>query len=201
MTVDILLTKLAANSHLIGSLISLSIIWWFIKKSVIHFKNRNPTAMSPVELSHKEPEPKPNPDIELERIRAFKIEPMTGDQLKDKDYGPFVCCPCCGYKTIQSTYDICEVCWWECDGLEFNYPDDHVIGGPNSDYSLAEAKSNFERFGTMYRESDIKHKELLTSAVPSDSRNSRAHDMKVMAKSPLLNKIGYTREVEFRLEA
>ena len=33
-------------------------------------------------------------------------------------------CPCCGYKTLDeeppNTYDICEICFWEDDGFQYN---------------------------------------------------------------------------------
>nr|WP_315363599.1 CPCC family cysteine-rich protein [Cytobacillus firmus] len=42
-------------------------------------------------------------------------------------------CPCCGYKTLQQeppgTYEICEICFWEDDDVQFNDPD--YEGGAN----------------------------------------------------------------------
>ncbi|MBJ8192719.1 hypothetical protein JDS79_38930, partial [Bacillus cereus] len=42
-------------------------------------------------------------------------------------------CPCCGYKTLNDeppgTYDICEICFWEDDGIQFADPD--YDGGAN----------------------------------------------------------------------
>lgn len=36
-------------------------------------------------------------------------------------------CPCCGYKTLDceppGTYDICDICFWEDDGVQYNDPD------------------------------------------------------------------------------
>ncbi|KRE24947.1 CPCC family cysteine-rich protein [Paenibacillus sp. Soil522] len=44
-------------------------------------------------------------------------------------------CPCCGYKTLElkppGTYDICEICFWEDDGVQFDDPD--YEGGANSE--------------------------------------------------------------------
>ncbi len=57
-------------------------------------------------------------------------------------------CPCCGYKTLDlpppNTFDICEVCFWEDDGVQFRRPD--YRGGANR-ISLNEARANFRKFG------------------------------------------------------
>jgi hypothetical protein len=60
-------------------------------------------------------------------------------------------CPCCGYPTLagRGTYEICELCWWEDDGQD-DADADVVAGGPNDNYSLVEARDNFERFLVMY---------------------------------------------------
>ncbi len=57
-------------------------------------------------------------------------------------------CPCCGYRTLgeepPATYDICEICFWEDDGIQFSDPD--CIGGANIP-SLRQAQKNFIVFG------------------------------------------------------
>lgn len=57
-------------------------------------------------------------------------------------------CPCCGYKTLDEkppgTFQICEVCFWEDDNIQFENLD--VIGGAN-DVSLRQAQENFNKFG------------------------------------------------------
>jgi hypothetical protein len=60
-------------------------------------------------------------------------------------------CPCCGYPTLSeaAAYEICELCNWEDDG-QGDEEADEVWGGPNSDYSLAEARANFKRHRVMY---------------------------------------------------
>ena len=64
-------------------------------------------------------------------------------------------CPCCYMPTLdeRAGYDICTICFWEDDGQD-NDDASIVRGGPNSDYSLKEARENFKRHHTMYRESD-----------------------------------------------
>ena len=57
-------------------------------------------------------------------------------------------CPCCGYKTLDEkppgTDNICEVCFWEDDGVQFDDPD--YTGGANL-VSLRQAQKNFMEFG------------------------------------------------------
>ncbi|WP_409271571.1 CPCC family cysteine-rich protein [Neobacillus sp. SCS-31] len=57
-------------------------------------------------------------------------------------------CPCCGYKTLDEeppgTYDICGICFWEDDGVQFSDPD--YEGGTNFP-SLRQAQKNFLLFG------------------------------------------------------
>jgi hypothetical protein len=65
-------------------------------------------------------------------------------------------CPCCAYPTLpdRGHYEICPLCGWEDDNQDD--PDaDQVWGGPNSDYSLSEARRNFAEHLTQYRVSDI----------------------------------------------
>jgi hypothetical protein len=76
-----------------------------------------------------------------------------------------VTCPCCGYPTIpeRASFDICSLCSWEDDGQDdagalgntATAPVGDVVGGPNHDYSLREARDNFETNLTSYRPSDI----------------------------------------------
>ena len=75
-------------------------------------------------------------------------------------------CPCCGYPTLgeRARYYICEICNWEDDGQDdpefaredYNCGSDQVAGGPNSDYSLTEARLNFQEYRQVYRPSDTR---------------------------------------------
>jgi len=53
-------------------------------------------------------------------------------------------CPCCGYKTLDEqppgTYEICGLCRWEDDSVQFKDPD--YEGGANRE-SLRAAQYNF----------------------------------------------------------
>lgn len=61
-------------------------------------------------------------------------------------------CPCCGYKTLDEeppgTYDICEICFWEDDDIQFEDPD--YEGGANVP-SLNQARKNYLAFGACER--------------------------------------------------
>jgi hypothetical protein len=63
-----------------------------------------------------------------------------------------VTCPCCGFPTLTeaAAYEICELCNWEDDG-QGDGDAENVRGGPNGDYSLAEARLNFCQHLVMYR--------------------------------------------------
>ena len=62
-------------------------------------------------------------------------------------------CPCCKYPTLEvrGDYEICPLCDWE-DDLQDDPHAEEVWGGPNGNYSLEEARRNFEAHLTMYRE-------------------------------------------------
>lgn len=57
-------------------------------------------------------------------------------------------CPCCGYKTLDGeppgSFDICEICFWEDDDVQFDDPD--YAGGANIP-SLRQAQKYFIIFG------------------------------------------------------
>ncbi|MFP4979474.1 CPCC family cysteine-rich protein [Paenibacillus sp. CN-4] len=62
-------------------------------------------------------------------------------------------CPCCGYPTLEErrAWEICCLCEWEDDGQDDPHADE-VWGGPNGDCSLTEARENFKKNYTMYRD-------------------------------------------------
>lgn len=75
--------------------------------------------------------------------------PWLNDVLRelaghDTPLGRRFACPCCGFLTLREpptgTYDICEVCFWEDDGVQFRDPD--YEGGANT-VSLNQARENF----------------------------------------------------------
>lgn len=84
-------------------------------------------------------------------------------------------CPCCGYKTLDEappgTFDICEICFWEDDNIQFDDPD--YEGGANVP-SLRQAQKNFVEFGA-YRKDRL---ELV--------REPNEKDLKDLEWKPLL---------------
>ncbi len=57
-------------------------------------------------------------------------------------------CACCGYKTLfgRGQDEICPVCFWEDDGQD-DADADTVLGGPNRNLSLTQARANFKSVG------------------------------------------------------
>lgn len=62
-------------------------------------------------------------------------------------------CPCCGYNTLNEaptgTYNICKVCFWEDDQIQFDDP--NYEGGANR-VSLIQGQQNFEKYGACEKE-------------------------------------------------
>lgn len=59
-------------------------------------------------------------------------------------------CNCCGYCTLatepENSFQICPVCFWEDDGVQFDDP--NYKGGANQE-SLVEARGNYAKFGAI----------------------------------------------------
>lgn len=89
---------------------------------------------------------------------------------KNKTFAKFrerYLCPCCYMPTLEERewFDICYICFWEDDGQDSD--DAEIIrGGPNHDYSLKEARENFNKYHTMYRPSDKNAYECETKQEP-----------------------------------
>ena len=62
-------------------------------------------------------------------------------------------CPCCGFLTMESpirnTFDICPVCGWEDDWVQYNNPE---CGGGANRESLMQAKNNYATFGAAHKD-------------------------------------------------
>ncbi|WP_411073114.1 CPCC family cysteine-rich protein [Streptomyces sp. cmx-4-25] len=60
-------------------------------------------------------------------------------------------CPCCGHRVLDAmpgSYEICPVCFWEDDGVQFRWP---TMGGGANKVSLIEAQRNHQDFGACDR--------------------------------------------------
>lgn len=103
------------------------------------------------------------------------------------EYGVRFTCPCCGYPTLcqRRGYEICRLCWWEDDGQDDPYADE-VWGGPNHDYSLTEARHNFDCFLVMYRPDNDPRASAPDSdtAIASKREIIRAFDSMIGADEP-----------------
>lgn len=88
-------------------------------------------------------------------------------------------------------YEICSICNWEDDGQDSDDAED-IRGGPNGNYSLSEARSNFEKHFTMFRPEDRRSSEKdaakermkkdLYQAYASAMKSNRQHDWKTALK-------------------
>ncbi|MCH8327482.1 MAG: hypothetical protein IID15_03035 [Candidatus Marinimicrobia bacterium] len=111
-------------------------------------------------------------DSPFERRRTwFDLLPqMRQVPLREHPYADhasslFFTCPCCGYPTLRhhptyrlpegeydpAVYSICILCDWADDWDQDDLNVDEVLHGANYEYSLAEARRNFESHSSMYR--------------------------------------------------
>jgi hypothetical protein len=80
-------------------------------------------------------------DLELARWQSM---PWEGAMLEIPAEPILHPCPCCGFRTMREewrgTYDLCPVCDWEDDGVQYEDPD--YRGGSN-EMSLNQARARF----------------------------------------------------------
>jgi Cysteine-rich CPCC len=93
------------------------------------------------------------------------IEAADDLAARDTPLGRRYACPCCGYLTLVEppggTYDICAVCFWEDDGVQFRDPDHR--GGANK-VSLNQARENFGAHGV----SETRLKSAVRAPLPQE---------------------------------
>ena len=82
-------------------------------------------------------------------------------------------CPCCGYLTLNEeppgTYEICPVCFWEDDSVQYEQP--FFEGGANS-VSLTEARRNYLEFGAIKQEFIDQIRKPLPEEIPEERRKA-----------------------------
>jgi hypothetical protein len=106
------------------------------------------------ELHTIAPYSRPETEGEQRRINELYVQigRAAAEYSRVWEYGPMTKypCPCCGLHTLDEqppgTYEICLVCWWEDDRLQ--YEDPTYRGGAN-DESLNEAREAFRRTGAI----------------------------------------------------
>ncbi len=85
--------------------------------------------------------------------------------VRDTPLGRRYARTCCGYLTLDEaptgTYDICKVCFWEDDGVQFRDPD--YEGGANK-VSLHQARQNFREHGV----SETRFKPYVRPPLPAE---------------------------------
>lgn len=84
---------------------------------------------------------------------------------RDTSLGRRYPCPCCGYLTLgeppTGTYKICEVCFWEDDGVQFR--DLAYEGGANK-VSLNQARASFREHAV----SETRFRSLVRAPLPEE---------------------------------
>lgn len=100
------------------------------------------------------------------------------------DYLTTTPCPCCNFltKEFANDFEICPICFWQDDGQN-DMDSDKIKGGPNKDYSLTEARQNFQRNYTMFRPSD---KELFNYTREKKNKNGKVVLNKVSIKKKVI---------------
>jgi hypothetical protein len=79
-------------------------------------------------------------------------------------------------------FEICEICFWEDDGQDSDDAD-IVRGGPNHDYSLTEARNNFQKYFAMYRPSDKRAFEREQKKKPKKEKLYKAYQEAIQSNS------------------
>ena len=122
-------------------------------------------------------------DLEVEAAARSLTDTYFGARL--------AVCPCCGYPSIgeRANFSICSLCGWEDDGQDDAPTDcfvaDEIAGGPNSDYSLTEARYNFVNYRQQYRPSDVRLFARYVATWPSRERIIRAYEALLPEADPV----------------
>ncbi len=87
-------------------------------------------------------------DIAPDNFPSWLGEAVAQLSGHDTPLGQRFACPCCGFLTLEEapsgTFDICPVCFWEDDNVQFR---DHDYEGGANTVSLNQARENFRLHG------------------------------------------------------
>ncbi|MDO8365447.1 MAG: CPCC family cysteine-rich protein [Saprospiraceae bacterium] len=105
-----------------------------------------------------------NEQINCICIDLYSKKTDSSPETGNNGFYEYFLCPCCHFPTLtqRKVFEICLLCNWEDDGQD-DHNADQVLGGPNHDYSLTEARNNFKKYLTSYRPSDKYHFALITT--------------------------------------
>lgn len=101
------------------------------------------------------------------RRASVKTGPMSSGRSGGNPRSMYPC-PCCAFLTISEeppgTFEICPVCCWEDDNVQFEDPD--YTGGANK-VSLKQARENFRLLGAISKEFLGRVRKPLPAEVPA----------------------------------
>lgn len=87
-------------------------------------------------------------------------------------------CPCCGYNSLDKeppgTYQICRICFWEDDPVQFK--DWNFVGGANK-VSLIQGQKNFVKYGA------VEKRFILYTKIPTKKKYERNPNWKKPCKT------------------
>jgi hypothetical protein len=113
-------------------------------------------------------------DVNQLWFEYYAKEIDSADSSNFKKFGGYFLCPCCYLPTLTTRqgFEICSICGWEDDGQD-DQNADKILGGPNSNYSLTEARMNFITYFTSYRPSDTNNFQRTTVKKTMDGKTIR----------------------------
>lgn len=91
--------------------------------------------------------------LKIEQFKDIDFEPILDEYEWEIKADDNYFCRCCGFNSLHEKpngeYNICRICYWEDDPIQFKEP--NYQGGANK-VSLIQAQQNFEEFGACERE-------------------------------------------------
>lgn len=95
-------------------------------------------------------------DLPMNDVTAPVHVRRTWFDVRTENLRGHVTCPCCGYPTLpdERSFEHCYLCDWEDDRQQDDHNADEETGGPNGDYSLTQARRNFQEILCMFRAGD-----------------------------------------------